>query len=124
VDKPHKRLKAWQLAMEIAVEIYRITENFPAGERFGLTSQLRKSAVSISSNIAEGAGGQTGKEFINFLHIARGSLSELDTQLELAKRLEYIDHASWETLDDKLVEEDKVLSGLIRSQKKLLTSNS
>jgi four helix bundle protein len=118
MDKPHKNLKAWQLAMDIAVDVYSNSENFPAEERFGLTSQIRKSAVSVPSNIAEGAARQTQKEFTNFLHIAQGSLSELDTQLELTRRLEYIDQNSWKVLDDKLIEEDKVLSGLIRSQKK------
>ncbi len=117
MDKPHKKLKAWQLAMDIAVDIYRSSENFPSEERFGLTSQMRRSAVSVPSNLAEGAARQTKKEFTNFLHIAQGSLSELDTQLELAKRLEYIDQNSWKALDDKLIEEDKVISGLIRSQK-------
>ena len=117
MDKPHKRLKAWQLAMDIAVDIYRSSEKFPSEERFGLTSQMRRSAVSVPSNLAEGAARQTKKEFTNFLHIAQGSLSELDTQLELAKRLEYIDQNSWKALDDKLIEEDKVISGLIRSQK-------
>jgi four helix bundle protein len=80
MDKPHKRLKAWQLAMDIAVDIYRTSENFPAEERYGLTSQMRRSAGSVPSNLAEGAGRQTKKEFTNFLHIAQGSLSELDTQ--------------------------------------------
>ena len=117
MDKPHKRLKAWQLAMDIAVDIYRSSEKFPSEERFGLTSQMRRSAVSVPSNLAEGAARQTKKEFTNFLHIAQGSLSELDTQLELAKRLEYIDQNSWKALDDKLIEEDKVISDLIRSQK-------
>ena len=117
MDKPHKKLKAWQLAMDIAVDIYRISENFPREERFGLTSQMRRSAVSVPSNLAEGAARQTKKEFTNFLHIAQGSLSELDTQLELAERLEYVDQSSWKALDEKLIEEDKVLSGLIKSQK-------
>ena len=79
---------------------------------------MSDAVVSSSQNIAEGAARQTKKkEFTNFLHIAQGSLSELDTQLELAKRLEYIDQNSWKALDDKLIEEDKVISGLIRSQK-------
>jgi len=78
---------------------------------------MSDAVVSSSQNIAEGAARQTKKEFTNFLHIAQGSLSELDTQLELAKRLEYIDQNSWKALDDKLIGEDKVISGLIRSQK-------
>ena len=119
MEKPHKRLKAWQLGMDIAVDIYKASERFPAEERFGLTSQMRRSGVSIPSNIAERAGRNTKKEFVNFLHIAQGSLSELDTQLELAKRLKFVDEATWKGLDDKFVEEDKLLSGLIRSQKEV-----
>ncbi len=117
MEKPHKRLKAWQLGMDIAVDIYKASERFPSEERFGLTSQMRKCGVSIPSNIAEGAARNSKKEFVNFLYISSGSLSELDTQLELASRLEFIDDQKWKELDEKLIEEDKVLSGLIRSQK-------
>ncbi len=119
MEKPHKRLEVWKLAMEIAEDIYRVTETFPSSEKFGLVSHLRKSTVSIPSNIAEGAGRNTKKEFVNFLHIAQGSLSELDTQLELSRRLGYIDEEEWKMLDDKMNKDDKMLSGLIRSQKKL-----
>jgi len=117
VDKPHKRLRAWQLSMDIAVDIYGVTGKFPPEEKFGLTSQMRRCAVSVPSNVAEGAARRSKKEFVNFLHISMGSLSELDTQLELAKRLEFIDEAKWKNLDDKLIAEDKVLSGLIKSKK-------
>lgn len=117
MEKPHKRLKAWQLAMDIATDLYEASERFPVEERFGLISQIRRSAVSVPSNIAEGAGRNTKREFINFLHIAQGSLSELDTQLELAKRLKFVDQVSWKVLDEKLIEEDKMISGLIRSKK-------
>jgi len=103
--------------MDIAVEVYKLTDNFPSEEKFGLISQMRKCSVSIPSNIAEGAARNSKKEFVNFLYISLGSLSELDTQLELANRLEYIDKKKWEQIDDQLIEEDKVLSGLIRSQK-------
>ena len=72
MDKPHKKLKVWQLAMEIVVDVYKLTESFPVEKRFGLTSQMRRCAVSIPSNIAEGAARNTHKEFINFLHIAQG----------------------------------------------------
>lgn len=117
MEKPHKKLKAWQLSMDIAVDVYRASDEFPSEERFGLISQMRRSAVSVPSNLAEGAARRTKKEFVSFLRIAQGSLSELDTQLELAKRLEYIDDDSWKQFDAKLIEEDKVLSGLIRSQR-------
>ena len=116
--KPHKRLKAWQLGMDIAVDVYKVTEQFPSEERFGLVSQMRKSGVSIPSNVAEGAARKSKKEFVNFLYVSSGSLAELDTQLELAKRLEFVDDETYKKLDEKLLEEDKVLSGLIKYQKK------
>jgi len=106
--------------MDIVIDIYKITATFPTDERFGLVSQMRRSAVSVPSNIAEGAARHTKKEFVNFLHIAQGSLSELDTQLELSRRLTFVDAVSWKELDDKLQEEDRILSGLIRSQKEIL----
>jgi four helix bundle protein len=79
---------------------------------------MRRCGVSIPSNIAEGAARNSKKEFINFLYISSGSLSELDTQLELAKRLEFMNDATWNQINEKLNEEDKILSGLIKSQKK------
>ena len=118
MDKPHKKLRGWQLSMDIAVDIYKLTETFPAEEKYGLVSQIRRSAVSISSNIAEGAARNSKKEFINFLYISLGSLSELDTQLELAKRLGYLTDEQWSFLDAKLSEEDKILCGLIKHKKK------
>ena len=116
MEKPHKKLKAWQLAMEIAQDIYRITQQLPAEEKYGLLSQMRRSATSIPSNIAEGAARQSSKEFVQFLHIAQASLAELDTQCELCCRLEYLVHEK-DALEQKLLETDKVLSGLIRSLK-------
>lgn len=118
MDKPHKKLRAWQVAMEIVTDVYKLTEEFPAEEKFGLASQMQRCAVSIPSNIAEGAARNTNKEFINFLHIAQGSLAELDTQLEISKRLDYANNESLNALESKLVETDKMLSGLICSIKK------
>lgn len=115
MDKPHKKLKVWQLAMEIVTDVYKLTESFLSEEKFGLTSQMRRCAISVPSNIAEGAARNTHKEFINFLHIAQGSLAELDTQLEIALRLRFIDQETWASMDSKLLEEDKMLSGLILS---------
>jgi four helix bundle protein len=115
MNKPHKKLNAWSDAVDLAQQIYRVTERFPSNEQFGLTSQIRRAAVSIPSNIAEGAARQTKKEFLNFLHIAKGSLSELDTQLEIARHLEYLDQARWETFDERLERIDCMLSGLVRS---------
>jgi four helix bundle protein len=120
MEKPHRRLKAWQFGMDIAVDVYKATERFPSEEKFGLTSQMRRCGISIPSNIAEGAARKSKKEFVHFLHISQGSLSELDTQLELARRLELIDETTWKQFDNKLLEEDKVLSGLIKSQKETM----
>jgi four helix bundle protein len=117
MDKPHKKLKVWQLAMDIVSDVYRLTESFPSEEKFGLTSQMRRCAVSIPSNISEGAARNTHKEFVNYLHIAQGSLAELDTQLEIALRLKMTNQESWTNMDAKLLEEDKMLSGLIHSVK-------
>ena len=119
MEKPHKQLKAWQLGMEIARDVYKLTQLFPTEEKYGIVSQMKRCSVSIPSNIAEGAARNSKKEFVNFLHIASGSLSELDTQLELSKRLNFINEKTWKELDVKLLEADKILSGLIRSQKKI-----
>jgi len=105
--------------MDLVLGIYKTTNKFPKEERYCLTDQLRRSVISIPSNIAEGAGRQTEKEFINFLHIAQDSLSELDIQLEIAKRLKYIDERSWKDIDEIMVRVDKMLTGLIKSQKLL-----
>jgi four helix bundle protein len=86
-----KELKIWNKAIDLTVEVYKATANFPSDERFGLTSQLRRSAVSIPSNIAEGAGRNSNKEFSNFLGIANGSSYELQTQLVIANRLSLLD---------------------------------
>ncbi len=117
MDKPHKKLRAWQVGMEIVEDVYRITRSYPKEELFGLVSQMRRSAVSNPSNIAEGAARQSTKEFINFLYISAGSVSELDTQLELSKRLEYITQTEHHALDQKLEESDRLIFGLIKSQK-------
>lgn len=124
MDKPHKNLKAWQIGMEIVEDAYRLTSSFPNDELYGLISQIRRCAVSIPSNIAEGAARQSIKEFINFLYISLGSVSELDTQLELSRRFKYINQNSWHELDQKLQEADRVIIGLIKSQKAKLHNES
>jgi len=116
MEKPHKRLEVWKNAMDIAERIYSVTAAFPDSERYSLTAQMRRSAVSIPSNIAEGAARNTKKEFSNFLHIAQGSLSELDTQLELAMRLGYIQTEHWNEMQEKMISTDKMLTGLIKVQ--------
>ncbi len=117
MDKPHKKLDLWNAAMELAVAVYKITELFPKEERYSLTDQIRRAVSSVPGNVAEGAARQTKKEFINYLHMAQGSLSELDTHLELSRRLGYLAQESWTSLDKQVERIDKMLSGLIRHQK-------
>ena len=85
--RPHEQLDVWQDAMELVVQTYRFSQSFPSSERFSLTAQIRRAAVSIPSNIAEGAARRSTPEYIRFLSIARGSLSELSTQIQIAVRL-------------------------------------
>ena len=119
MDKPHKKLDVWKLSMDLAVDIYKNSDVFPREERYSVTDQVRRSATSIPSNIAEGAARQTTREFIQFLHVAQGSLSELDTLLELSRRLEFLTTTAWKSLDETMERVDKMLSGLIRHQKSL-----
>lgn len=88
--KPHKKLIAWQKGMDLVEAIYNITKNFPKEETYGLMSQLRRAAISVPSNIAEGAADRTPEQFRNFLSISIGSLNEINTQLELAYRIGYL----------------------------------
>lgn len=114
MEKPHKKLEAWKQSMDLVIEIHKATKDFPSQEIYGITNQVRRAAVSVPSNIAEGAARQTKKEFTNFLHVAQGSLSELDTQIELASRLAYIDVKCRKSLDEKMEPIDKMITGLIR----------
>lgn len=86
----HKELEAWKLSINFVTEIYKITQNFPKEELYGLISQIRRSAISIPSNIAEGCARQSDKELIQFLYIALGSLAEVETQLIISQNLAYI----------------------------------
>ncbi|WP_179374555.1 four helix bundle protein [Winogradskyella wichelsiae] len=86
----HKDLEVYKLSLDLVEDIYSLTKDFPSSENYGLTSQLRRAAVSIPSNIAEGASRGSTKDFIRFLNIASGSLSEVDTQLIIAERIGYV----------------------------------
>ena len=87
--RPHERLDVWRDAMAHVEVVYRLSGGFPDSERFGLTSRMRRCAISVPSNIAEGAARRSTAEYLRFLSIARGSLPELDTQLQIASRLDY-----------------------------------
>ncbi|WP_316805814.1 four helix bundle protein [Pedobacter agri] len=100
-----KELKIWNKAIDLAVDVYKATSTFPTDERFGLTSQSRRAAVSIPSNIAEGAGRNSPKEFNNFLGISNGSCYELETQLIVANKLELLNN---EILDALLLQIDEL----------------
>jgi four helix bundle protein len=112
-QKTHKDLAVWQKAMDLVVEIYEATKLLPQSELYGLTSQIRRAAVSIPSNIAEGAARNHDKEFVQFLYISLGSAAELETQLLLAERLNFIGNPPIICLN----EVKKMLLGLIRSVK-------
>ena len=114
--KSYKDLEVWKLSMSLVTEIYEITRSFPQEEKYGLTSQIRRASISIPSNIAEGASRKSTKEFIQFLYISNGSLSELETQIELAERLGFIDNT--DDIFDKIKPIRKMLINLIHSLKK------
>ncbi|OEY72574.1 four helix bundle protein [Salegentibacter salarius] len=109
-----QNLKIWQKAMDIAKEVYVISSKFPSEEKYGLTSQIRRSAISIASNIAEGAGRNTNGEFKNFLGIANGSSNELCTQLILSYRLNLISEDKIQPVIDDLIEIQKMNYTLIK----------
>ena len=115
MEKPHKKLDVWRAAMKSTTMIYKLTNKFPEEEKFGLVSQMRRASISIPCNIAEGAARQGKKEFKNFVSMAQGSLSELDTQLELSILLGYLSTKDIQEIWDQLLRIDKMLSGLIRS---------
>ncbi|WP_367773664.1 four helix bundle protein [Flavobacterium sp. WC2421] len=105
----HKDLDVWKRSMDLVVKVYQITKLFPDTEKYGLTSQMRRASVSIPSNIAEGAARKGDKEFIQFLYISIGSLSELETQYLIAIRLEFI--TKEDTFELQLMEVKKLLIG-------------
>jgi len=108
-------LKAWQVAMELVLNVYNATQSFPKSETYGLTSQLRRAAVSVASNIAEGKGRASDKELVLFLNHSRGSLYEIQTQLMIARRLDYLNSETSDRLFAKSAEVGRLLNGLIRA---------
>jgi four helix bundle protein len=111
----YRDLVAWQKAMDLVEEIYRLTQDFPACEQFGLVNQLRRATVSVPSNIAEGQGHRSGKQFVHFLRMARGSLQEVETQIQIAGRLGYLNETAVSSVCALYEEVGRLLAGLIRS---------
>lgn len=111
----HKNLKVWKDSISFVVDIYRATNPFPNEEKSGITSQIRRAAVSIPSNIAEGHGRHSDKELIRFLYIALGSAAELETLLIISSELEFLDKIKFAELNGRNTAIIRMLSGLIRS---------
>jgi four helix bundle protein len=113
--KNYKGLNVWQKSYELCLEIYKITAKFPNEERYGLTSQIRRSAVSIPSNIAEGYGRKTTVDYIRMLYISYGSICELETQISLAGDLGFIEKVELITTKTNIAEIERMLKALIKS---------
>ncbi len=113
--KNYKDLKVWQKSYELCLKIYRITAKFPNEEKYGLTSQIRRSAVSIPSNIAEGYGRKTTADYIRMLYISYGSVCELETQILLAGDLGFIEKGELSTAIKGIAEIERMLKALIKS---------
>jgi len=117
--KGHKDLEVWKRAIKLAKEIYRLTESLPKEELYGLSDQMKRAVVSIASNIAEGAARNSQKEFIQFLYIALGSASELDTQIEICKEIRFknLNEKTLDNLQNELAIISKMIYGLISNLK-------
>ena len=113
--KSYQDLETWQQAMSLVLEVYRVTKLFPKEELFGLTSQVRRAVVSVPSNIAEGQGRTSTKEFLHHLSIAYGSLCETETQILIAKKLDYLGQQDYESLSDLAGRVGRLINGLSKS---------
>ncbi len=113
-----KELKVWQNSRQLVKNIYLATAEFPVGEKYGLTSQVRRASISVASNIAEGSGRSSDKDFSRFLNLSLGSAYELETQLILACDLELLSNDLFENISKDLKEVQKMLHGLIKSLNK------
>ena len=110
--RSHNNLDVWKKSVDFVVSIYRATEHFPKEEKFGLTSQLRRAAVSIPANIAEGAARRYPKDYLRFVSTAQGSASEVETELLIANRLGFLDNADFTSLSHELDDIGKMITGL------------
>ncbi|RZJ18902.1 MAG: four helix bundle protein [Brevundimonas sp.] len=115
LPRSHRDLKVWQISLDVTETLYRLTAAWPKHEQYGLVSQVRRAAVSVPANIAEGAGRRTPGEFMHFVGIARGSLAELETLLIVARRLEYVDEPTYRAIFNDLLELGRMATGLLRS---------
>ena len=113
-QKPHRNLVAWQKGMDLVMEVYKLTQNFPERELYGLSSQLRRAALSVMSNIAEGFERGTNKEFVQFLHIAKGSVGEVRSLLYAALDVGYLTAADFKPLADSALCISRSLSSFIK----------
>jgi len=119
--RDHRDLDVWNRAMDLVVEVYKITNDFPRSETFGLSAQMRRAAISVASNIAEGAARRTTKDFVHFVHVARGSLVELQTQITIATRLGMqVESADVVTMATQVGQQ---LNGLLRALRRKLSDN-
>ena len=114
-NQSYRDLDVWKEAMDLVVACYRITDMFPRTEMYGLNSQLQRAAVSVPSNIAEGQGRQYAKEFLQFLAVANGSLAEVETHIQIARRLDYVNATTEAELLEKTGRIGRMLNGLRRS---------
>ena len=115
--KTHKDLEVYKNSLKLVADIYDVTKNFPKEEQFGLTTQIRRAAVSVPSNISEGAARNQKKEFIRFLQIAMGSLAEVETQIFISQTLDYLSREKFDVVQGKINHVRAQLSGLIKSIK-------
>ena len=122
--RSYRDLKVWQSAMQLTERVYRITDGFPARETYGLTSQVRRAAVSVPSNIAEGHARDSTKEYLRFLSVAQGSLAELETQIELSKRLGFATEMDTMDVLNNSAEIGRMLAGLQKSLTEKLAPGS
>jgi four helix bundle protein len=111
----YRNLIVWQKSVALVTDIYTLTKSFPQEEKFGIVSQLNRASVSIPSNIAEGWGRESSKNYLQFLRISRGSLMETETLLEISKNLNYINEREFKVISDNIEEVSKILQGLIKS---------
>jgi four helix bundle protein len=111
----YKELKVWQKAVDLVEQVYLLTRSFPSDEKFGLVSQMRRAAVSVPANIAEGYGRTHRGDYLRYLSVSRGSLLELETHLEIARRLQFADEEHSTVLGQRIQEVDRMLFGLIES---------